>query len=619
MDEQKLGLFNGEEKPNVETVWSFYQRGLLFNNQINLDDTVKVNSNFVVGKQWEGVQANGLPTPQFNILKRVVGFIVASITTDNIKVQASPLANSFRTDEFVEPVRILNEELEALSEHNRIPALARGFAYDSAVDGDGCIYTYWDPDVEVGDGVEGAIKSEIIENTRCLFGNPSDRSVQSQPYIQIASREIVRNTKIRARDNGCEGWQNIKPDSDESDYTDAVKYTDDKVTVILTLWRDDETGEIWAYESTSNAEVKKPYSLGIKLYPICWLPWDAVKDSYHGQAMVTGLIPNQIFINKAWAMSMLSMMRTAWPKVLYNRNLVPRWDNRVGGAIPTNGNPADVAKILDPASISPQVYQFIELAVDQTEQSLGATAVALGDTRPDNTSAILALQKAASTPSEMTKQRLYEAIEDLFRIYVEFIGEYYGVRKVDMPVPPEVMQQYAMIGQELPDTMPQPFDYSIFKKFPMLLKMDVGASTYYSEIASMQTLDLLLQGGMINRVQYLERIPDSYIPGRMALVNEIKQEEAQTSALAVMQQQIEGAQQTLLQIAQQLDPTGQLVKQIEAQLQGGMPVEEAPPEEPQPEPEATEGPVLAQLSQEPEIHGGRGYGAAQRAINAGLM
>ena len=43
---EKLGLFEGEEKPNVLCVWNFYQRGLIFNNQINLDDTVRVNENF---------------------------------------------------------------------------------------------------------------------------------------------------------------------------------------------------------------------------------------------------------------------------------------------------------------------------------------------------------------------------------------------------------------------------------------------------------------------------------------------------------------------------------------------------------------------------------------------
>ena len=54
---------------------------------------------------------------------------------------------------------------------------------------------------------------------------------------------------------------------------------------------------------------------------------------------------------------------------------------------------------------------------------MGATAGALGDTRPDNTSAIIALQRAAATPSEITKQNLYQSIEDLYRIYIEVMAD----------------------------------------------------------------------------------------------------------------------------------------------------------------------------------------------------
>ena len=37
--------------------------------------------------------------------------------------------------------------------------------------------------------------------------------------------------------------------------------------------------------------------MGVELFPIVWLNWDYVPDCYHGQALITGLIPNQIFIN----------------------------------------------------------------------------------------------------------------------------------------------------------------------------------------------------------------------------------------------------------------------------------------------------------------------------------
>jgi len=575
MSEEKLGLFEGEDRPNVVVAWSFYRSGLTFNNQINLEETVKSNRNFAIGKQWEGVNANGLPQPVFNILKRVTGFIVASNTTDNLKVNVTPLANSPRTKEFVEPSRIVNEECDALMEHNRIPSLVREFARNAAVDGDGCIYTYWDPDVDCGNGVMGAIKSETVDNTRVFFGNPNDKSVQTQPYIQIANREFVRTAKIRAKANGSSEWQNIMPDEDESNAQDSVKRVDNKCTVILTLWRDDNDGTIWAYESTQSVEIRKPWSLGIRLYPICWLNWDIVSNCYHGQAMISGLIPNQIFINKAWAMSMLSIMRTAWPKVVFDKTRISKWDNRVGGAIGINGGDVNsVAKVIDPASIDPQIAQFISLAVQQTEESLGATASALGEGKAYNTSAILSLQRAAATPTELTKQNLYAAVEDLFRIYVEFMANYYGVRKVDMETPQEIQQAQMFAGLPAEDEITAAFDFSMLKQYPMLLNIDVGGSSYYSEIAAMQTLDNMVMAGLITLPQYLERIPDAYFPKRRALISELKQQ------------------------------------------QMGMPASQDMGMGSVPGVSDIGGPMNASLAQDPEITGGRGYRAAARAVNA---
>lgn len=527
--------------PDCGTAWKLYERGLDFNSSINLEDTVRVNENFFIGKQWEGVISNGLPTPVFNFLKRVCCFTVATITSDNIKVNASPLSATPNTTSLVEPVRIINEELDALTELNNIPSLMREFARNAAVDGDGCLYTWWDPDAETGQDAKGCIRTEIVENLRVHFGNPNDRDVQSQPWIILERREIISAAQAEAKENGFETWRNIGGDGDNTN-PDAAKETTDKVTTILLFWRDTKTRHIWAYKCARGSSIREPWDLGIKLYPISWLNWDYIQDCFHGQAMITGLIPNQIFVNKLWAMSQLSLMTTAFPKVVYDAARVGKWDNRIGAAIGIQGGDVNnVAKIIDPASISPQISQFIQLAVEETEQSLGATSVALGDTRPDNTSAIIALQRAASTPSEITKQNLYKSIEDLYRIYIEFMGEYYGKRYVDMTTPEEVRQVYDFIGQETPAEIPMQFDFSQLKDMPMHIKLDIGASSYYSEIASIQTLDNLLKMGKIDTIQYLERIPDGYIPGRRELINELK--EQQRNAMAMQAQMQQGSPQ----------------------------------------------------------------------------
>lgn len=531
-----FGLAEGSQDITPTRVWKLYEEGLGFNASINLNETVRSNENFFIGKQWEGVVSNGLPTPVFNIIKRVCLFIVATITSDNIKIQSTPLANTPATSSLVEPARIINEELDALTELNNIPSLMREYARNAAVDGDGCTYTYWDPDMETGQESKGGIVTEIIENTRVYFGNPNDRHVQSQPFIILERREILGDARREAKENGFESWEAIGQDEDNT-APDQSKQTSDKVTTLLLLWRDKKTKEIWAYKCARNSSIREAWSLGIRRYPITWLNWDYIQDCYHGQAMITGLIPNQIFINKSWAMSQLSLMTTAYPKVIYDRTRIGKWDNRIGAAIGINGGDVNnVARIIDPATISPQIAQFIEMAGNKTEESLGATAVALGDTRPDNTSAIIALQRAAATPSEITKQNLYRSIEDLYRIYIEFMGEYYGKRYVDMPTPPEVAQAIAFIGQKTPAEVPVEFDFDTLKKMPMAMKLDIGASSYYSEIASIQTLDNLLKMNKITTLQYLQRIPDGYIPERRSLIEEMKEQERRAMQMQAMQQ-----------------------------------------------------------------------------------
>ncbi len=493
------GLFGGEGV-TPEGVRELYEKGRSFKESIDLYETVNTNENFFIGKQWEGVRSNGLPTPVFNILKRDVCFVVSSITSDNLKVQAEPLASTPRTEMLKEPVRILNEEFESLFEHNNVPGLLRELARDAAVRGDGCLYSWWDQD-----SGEGTVRSEIIPNTRVHFGNPNDRHVQSQPWIIIESREMVGALRKRAWELGSPDWDLITADDDNTHPGDERR-TDGKVTKLLFLWREPESGEIRGYECAGNARVRGPWSLGIRLYPIVWLSWDYIPDCCHGQAMITGLIPNQIFINKMWAMSMLSLMTTAYPKIIYDRTRIPKWTNQVGQAIGvTGGDVSTAARPLSPAVISPQVTQFIDAAIDQTNRNLGTTSAALGDVRPDNTSAIIALQRAAATPSEITKQNLQQCVEELAKIYLEFIGEFYGIRPVDTG-----------------EGGAAEFDFGFFRGLPMALKIDVGASAYYSEIASVQTLDNLLSRGHIDMIQYLERIPDGYIADRRGLIEELK-------------------------------------------------------------------------------------------------
>ena len=529
------------KKPTAESVWKKYNRGVEFKQQLGLYDTVQENEMMYIGRQWEGVQANGLPTPVFNFMKRVTMFQVATITSDNIAARVTPLvATKDRSKLELERIAaMVNDQLAMVFERNKIPALLRVYARNAAVDGDSCTYTYFDTDIPNGQDVPGEIVTEIIENTRVHFGNPNSRDVQSQPYIIFSRRLPVEDVQWMAEENGCSEAEieNIKPDED-SFYSEMDNLNDRRVTTLLYLWRDRETKRIHKFECTHDVVISKDTDTKLTLYPVTWLCWDYIQDSMHGQASITGLIPNQVFINRLFAMTMISLMTTAYPKIIYDKTRLPGgWDSRVGAAIAVNGGDVtNIAKIMDPAQISPQIAQFIELAIDYTQNFLGASDVAMGDARPDNTSAIVALQRAANTPLELTKQNLYQSIEDLCKIYLDQMRAFYGTRVVELKGLEEAAEQ--PFGIPLDDmTFLQEFDFSTLKDFPTAVRTDVGASSYWSEIASMQTLDNLLMQGKIGLVEYLERVPSGYVSKRQELLDWAKQQQtmAQMAQMAPMQ------------------------------------------------------------------------------------
>ena len=142
---------------------------------------------------------------------------------------------------------------------------------------------------------------------------------------------------------------------------------------------------------------------------------------------------------------------------------------------------------------------------------------------------IIALQRAANTPMELTKQNLYQSIEDLGRIYIDHMRVFYGKRYVQVKFVSK--DQQVPLGMNLDDlTYNTPFDFSVLDEIPLSLKLDVGASAYWSEVASMQTLDNLLMQNKIGIVDYLERVPNGYITKKQELLEKIKASQGAATA-----------------------------------------------------------------------------------------
>ncbi|MBN3024903.1 hypothetical protein JXX19_00525 [Ruthenibacterium lactatiformans] len=246
-------------------------------------------------------------------------------------------------------------------------------------------------------------------------------------------------------------------------------------------------------------------------------------------------------MNKLFAMAMQHVKQLAFPKVIYNRNLMAgrKWNNRVGEAIGVNGDPnVAVATGFRAPDMSAQVLVMIDKVIEYTRDTMGASDAALGNVTPDNTSAIIAVQKATSMPLELQRQDFYCFVEDSVRIWMDMMAQNYGVRMVRMKAPeaeaeavpalPDSMgagmlpqaaggapgMAGAMLQQAVPgpasgipvlrskmegDLSPAredayetaPFNFSQLKGMNLRLNVEVGAATYWSELMQVQTLDNL--------------------------------------------------------------------------------------------------------------------------------
>lgn len=310
-------------------------------------------------------------------------------------------------------------------------------------------------------------------------------------------------------------------------------------------------------KATRTAVIFEDVDTGLARYPIAWANWEKQKNQYHGRALTTGLIPNQIFINSMFAMAMRHLQLLGFPKTVYNADLIGNWSNEIGQAIGVRGlqpgqSISQVAYNLQPADMSNQILTVIDRAISYTKDCMGATDAQLGNVKPDNTSALMVLQSNAEVPLENIRAGLHEWVEDIGAILLDMMGTYYGKRPIvkdrmmDEPVigtdgNPAIDPNTGMMQmQSVSRRVVEDFDFAQFKHLWLNIRADVGATSYYSEIAMTQTLDNLRSAGVLDVIQYLERVPDKLIPKKGELIDELKKAANQPQQTAGAEMPLQG-------------------------------------------------------------------------------
>lgn len=509
-------------------IWEEYEEGRGYNESIALYETVKRNENFYVGRQWEGVRAPNLPKPVLNILKRVVSYFISMLVSDDVAAQAERMDGGETPEERL-LLDAVNREFETIFENEAIKTKNRYALRDAAVDGDCCLYCWFDPETETGNLTKGAIHAELLDNTNVYFGNRSVAEVERQPYILIARRELLSETRRRAKEAGLDP-EDIVADEDGTQEQDSTA----RVTVLRRLWK--EKGTVHAAETAGDVLLKADTDLGYSRYPLVWMSWERVKNCYHGQSCMTPVIQNQIDINRLFAMCLKQVKDGAFPKLIYDKRMFPDgWNNEVGKAVGAYGDVnAAVTRAAGVTEMSGQALEMIQLLIQYTKETMGASDAALGDIQADNTSAIIAVQKASAMPLELQKLEYYRFVEDTVRVLLDMMSVNYGQRLV---------RQEEETQQGKKETY-RAVDFDRLRDMRLRLRVDVGESAYWSELAVQTTMDNLFSKGIVEDVElYLDSVPRSLLPNKERLLSEIRRKkEAAEKEMPVqaMQQPVKG-------------------------------------------------------------------------------
>ncbi|MBE6531020.1 MAG: hypothetical protein E7679_02860 [Ruminococcaceae bacterium] len=501
--------------------WEQYEAGLEYKRRIGLYENNRRNERFYRGDQWYGSAADNLPKPVFNVIRRVIDFLVCSISSTDVVLRYTDENLPYMTDPH--EIKTIRDGLEVLAkntayrwEKDRMDGKINRLLGDAAVSGDGVIYCYWDPDIKGPQGFRGDIVTEVIDNVNLFVSDVNRADIQSQDYIILSSRASVSSLRREAMKHGVSAEQALKITADriydrqsgDLGSAELEGEEEQKTTYIIKFWKED--GKVVFEKSTSECVIKRVYT-DCRLYPVAYFNWYPTKNSFHGTSPITALIPNQKFINRAYALVMKHMTDTAFSKVVYDKSRIPEWSNEVGEAIAAQGggNISDAVSVLGVGDMQSGYMELINNAISVTKELMGATDSALGNIDAKNTSAILALQETSKISLEQIRDSYYRCIEDMGDIWADMICAYY---------PSERLLPYSSEGEITVGRV----DLKSMKQGMLCARIDVAPVARYTAVGAQNMLDKLLDGGYISASAYVRRLPAGIIHDREALIDEIE-------------------------------------------------------------------------------------------------
>jgi hypothetical protein len=228
----------------------------------------------------------------------------------------------------------------------------------------------------------------------------------------------------------------------------------------------------------------------------------------------------------------------------------------------------DVHKIvgtIPPAQMSPDVKQLQEDLINVTRDLAGAGDTATGAVNPEDASgrAILAVQQASQAPMTEQKESYKNFIEDLARIWLEYLIVYSvdGVNLEEEFTDENGEESIRLVN------VPQ----SALQQLQATVKIDVTPKSVYDRFAQEQTIENLLLGGFFNPEKvseleiYYKVLPDDSVAPKVMIGEAIEYVKEQQRKIAMIDAQARMMQQRAQMFLME-DPDGQAQQIVDAQM-----------------------------------------------------
>lgn len=592
------------KKTDTTPDWDAYLQGIDYNNRLSPNYYSTVNRNWrAYNLQLYDAITTALPKVNMPMSQRIVRQSVATCMTKSVKLNyVVENVDDNTTDPTEQMQRTaaawLMQNSKDKWERLKMDDTIRTLLLNGANEGDYATHTYWDATYDTGqtygeelvtdkDGnpvldemgmptyqpvkVLGEYYTEVVDGANVFFGNPNDRRVNfngraHQPYILIAGREIVSKLRKEAKANSKENG--LDEDDIKEKIVSDLEYNEQvgdrgknelenrdsdygKATYIIKYWFDEDTETIHFNKSVKGCYIRKDVDTELTLYPVAWGNWDIIKNSYHGQALMTGLISNQMELDRAWASVFLYLKNLALPKAIYNKAYLPNGpSNKINDAIGYDGGdnvkPSDILSYTQPGQMANRLLDVITLFQTKTMELLGASDAFLGNANPENTSALFAMAENSAVPLESVKAGLYQFIEDLAYIWNDFrLHKYKTPRKIAIEV--DGVRQVVL------------FDPSTLSDAKLRISVDVIPGSYMDEFSIVRTMENLFDRQIVDAVDMIERIPGQVIPEKEKLLAKVKQRQAQMEMMQSQQFKLQAIQEFVQSAQGQPDPTQQPV------------------------------------------------------------